>query len=74
MFGISAYAQSPYASLGGSSFVSAIAEGATAADATSSLVALFSSVSETATANDLVYPNVAFVSQISETKIGRAHV
>ena len=70
MFGISAYAQSPYASLGGALWITYINEGAVAADTVGAQVALLSIISELATGNDLVYPNVAFVGQIAETVTG----
>ena len=76
MFGISTYADAPYASLAvtGNVYSVSVSETATGTDSVSALAIFTPFVSETGTALDTVSALMSFVSSVSETEIGRAHV
>jgi hypothetical protein len=67
VFGISAFADTPFASLAGSSFNSSVSETATATDAVSSKQTFASAVTETGTASDAVSSLARFISAVTET-------
>ena len=67
MFGISTFANSPFASLAGAVYNSAVSETGTATDAISSKQTFISAVTETGTATDVVSSSQTFVSFIVET-------
>jgi hypothetical protein len=67
VFGISTFANSPFASLAGAVYNSAVSETGTATDAISSKQTFISAVTETGTATDVVSSSQTFVSFIVET-------
>jgi hypothetical protein len=67
VFGFSSFAASPFASLAGIAYNSAISETGTATDAVSSLQTFLGTVAETGTATDAVGSLAIFYSVLSET-------
>ena len=66
MFGFSAYAQAPYASLGGTVFSATISESAVAADSVFSALSVAGLISEAATASDSISALRTLPGSISE--------
>ena len=67
MFGISAFAATPYASLAGTAYSSAVSETGTATDAVSSIQTFLSAIAETATGTDAVSSLQTFGTAVTET-------
>ena len=80
MFGISAYSQTPFASLAGNVIALSLTENINAADTNSQVWAFKQTITEDSTLNDINSGAGTFIGTIVETfsfadsKIGRAHV